>query len=264
QAFREAETAAGRRAPLDVAQLRDDNPVMIVLRTGKSVLIREVTEDDLRAAAEDEHHLAALRAARPRSLICVPLAARGRTLGSMMLISSAPERLYDQADVTIAEELAQRAAWAVDNALLYEAVEREGRRSEEARAESETANRLKDNFLATVSHELRTPMAALLLWENILRSTTDQTMRARALEAIHQSAVAQSKLIEDLLDVSRCISGKLRIDRAPVAIAPVIDSAIEAALPAAAAKKIEVECFADSTLASVLGDGSRLQQIIGN
>src|SRR6185295_7408531 len=74
----------------------------------------------------------------------------------------------------------------------------------------------------------------------------------------------QSKLIEDLLDVSRCISGKLRIDRAPVAIAPVIASAIEAALPVAAGKRIEIECSADSTLGSVMGDASRLQQIIGN
>jgi len=267
QAFREPTERTGpteQPCPLEVAQLSSDNPVLIVLRTGKSILIRDVTDGDLRAAAEDERHLDALRAAHPRSLICVPLAARVRTLGSITLVSSDPERTYDQSDVTIAEEVAQRAAWAVDNALLYEAVERARRRSEEARAESETANRLKDTFLATVSHELRTPMAAILLWESILRTTTDQSMRGRALEAIHQSAVAQSKLIEDLLDVSRCISGKLRIDRGPVAIAPVIAGAVEAALPAAAVKQIRIECICDSTLANVMGDATRLQQVMGN
>ncbi|HET6281446.1 MAG TPA: ATP-binding protein [Polyangia bacterium] len=138
------------------------------------------------------------------------------------------------------------------------------RHSEEARSQAENANRLKDGFLATVSHELRTPMAALLLWENILRSAKDEPMRARALDAIHQSASAQSKLIDDLLDVSRCISGKLRIDLRPVPIVSVVEAALEAALPIANAKGIRMDSFLDRTLGEVMGDPDRLQQIVGN
>jgi signal transduction histidine kinase/CheY-like chemotaxis protein len=264
QVFHERSDLAELAIPFKIDLLKSDSPLSIVLRTGKSVWIRELGSKDLGPGGVDVLHLGAARATHPRSMICVPLAARGRTLGMMTFVSSRADRLYDQADLSVAEQLGQRAAWAVDSALLYEAAERARQRSEEARAESETANRLKDNFLATVSHELRTPMAALLLWESILRTTKDEVMRTRALEAIHQSAVAQSKLIEDLLDISRCISGKLRIEPSPVAVLPVINSAVEAAVPLATAKGIQIEFVCPEALGYVMGDASRLRQIVDN
>jgi signal transduction histidine kinase/CheY-like chemotaxis protein len=264
QASHEPGALVHRPSPIETRQLRSDNPLLIVLRTGKSLWIREVTDEHLAAAAEDPQHLSALRAARPRSMIHAPLVARGQTLGIMTLVSGASKRQFDESDVAVAEELAQRAAWAVDSALQHEAAERARRRSEEVRAQSEAADRLTDAFLATISHELRAPMAALLLWESILRSAQDETMRARALTAIRQSAADQLKLIEELLDISRCASGKLRIERSPVAVAPAVVAALDAALPLAAAKGLQIECSSGGQPAHVLGDAARLQQIVGN
>src|SRR6185436_18440744 len=106
---------------------------------------------------------------------------------------------------------------------------------------AQEANRLKDEFLATVSHELRTPLNAVLGWTHLLRSNNlDQEGRARALETIERNARFQQQLIEDLLDVSRIITGKLRLDVRPVEPSSFIDAAIEAVRPAARAKEIRI------------------------
>lgn len=265
EAFRERDDGNSQRwiAAFEGME-RTQHPITKVMNSGTTLWLRDVTDDHLMASARDEPHLEELRAAAPRSLISVPLTVRGRTLGTMSFVTTTSERRYDENAVALAEQLGQRAAWALDSALLYKSEEEARRRSEVARAEAENANRLKDTFLATVSHELRTPMAALLLWENILRAAEDEPMRARALDAIHQSAAAQSKLIEDLLDVSRCMSGKLRIDPRPVAVIPVVEAAVEVALPVANAKGIRMDCFLDQTVKQVMGDSYRLQQIVGN
>ena len=265
QAFRDGDDAESQRwvAAFEAMNLAE-GPITIALGSGTTVWMQDVTDDKLVAAAGHEPPLAAFRAAAPRSLICVPLTIRGRTVGTMSFVTTTSERRYDKAAVALAEQLGQRAAWAVDSALLYKSVEEARRHSEEARREAENANQLKDSFLAMVSHELRTPMAALLLWENILRSAKDEPMRMRALDAIHQSASAQSKLIEDLLDVSRCISGKLRIDLRPVPVVAIVEAAVEVALPIANAKGIRMDSFLDHSLGEVMGDPDRLQQIVGN
>jgi PAS domain S-box-containing protein len=138
-------------------------------------------------------------------------------------------------------------------------------REREARVEAEEANRLKDEFLATASHELRTPLTAIVGWTRLLRAGgLDAENSARALETIERNADAQTKLIEDLLDISRVITGKLRLDARPVDMAPVVDDAVSAVRPAAQAKNIAVVTSVDSHAGLVLGDANRLQQVVWN
>jgi PAS domain S-box-containing protein len=138
-------------------------------------------------------------------------------------------------------------------------------RTQAARHTAEEASRLKDEFLATVSHELRTPMTAILGWAHLLRGNTlDKPNAQRALDTIERNANAQAQLIEDLLDVSRIITGKLRLDARPVELAPIIAAATDAARPAAAAKGITLQIDPGATDLAVLGDADRLQQVVWN
>ena len=130
---------------------------------------------------------------------------------------------------------------------------------------AEEANSLKDEFLATVSHELRTPLMAVLGWSHLLRSNNlDEAGQRRAVETIERNARAQQQLIEDLLDVSRIITGKLRLDVRPVAPASFIDAAVESVRPAADAKEIQLEILSDPNIGSISGDAGRLQQVVWN
>lgn len=134
-----------------------------------------------------------------------------------------------------------------------------------ARAEAEAANRLKDEFLATVSHELRTPLNAMLGWARLLRAgTLDQATTDRALEAIERNANSQSQLIEDLLDVSRIVSGKLLLDFRPLELVSIIKAAIEIVSSSAEAKSIRIESTLDPAAGPVCGDSVRLQQVVWN
>src|ERR1051326_7419599 len=135
----------------------------------------------------------------------------------------------------------------------------------EAREAAETANRVKDEFLATVSHELRTPLNSIMGWTHLLTSgNLDKEASARGLETIARNAAAQSQLISDLLDISRIISGKLRCETGVVDLVSAVDAAADTARPAADAKGIGLELKLDSDVGLVSGDGVRLQQIISN
>ncbi|MEJ7708931.1 MAG: PAS domain-containing sensor histidine kinase [Pyrinomonadaceae bacterium] len=138
-------------------------------------------------------------------------------------------------------------------------------REQEARKQAEEASRAKDEFLAIVSHELRTPLTAIYGWSRMLRTTDlDQQTQAHALEVIEQSARAQTRLIEDLLDVSRIVTGKIHIDPRPVELVPIIESAMDAVRSAAEAKKIRLYSSLDAKTGPVSGDPDRLQQIVWN
>ncbi len=138
-------------------------------------------------------------------------------------------------------------------------------RERTARAEAERANRMKDEFLATLSHELRTPMTAILGWARILHTTTqDSEDLARGLEIIERNARTQSQIIEDLLDMSRIISGKVRLDVQQVDLHDVIESALTTVRPAADAKDIRLQAVLDPNIGMVKGDSSRLQQVVWN
>ncbi len=134
-----------------------------------------------------------------------------------------------------------------------------------AQKQAEQANRLKDEFLATASHELRTPLTAVVGWSRMLRTgKLDAENSARALESIERNATLQTKLIDDLLDVSRIITGKLTLDRRPLEIAHVVSDAVNTVRPAADAKNIAIETSFDAEAEPVLGDANRLQQVLWN
>ncbi|HEX6900909.1 MAG TPA: ATP-binding protein [Thermoanaerobaculia bacterium] len=192
-----------------------------------------------------------------RGWLAAPLIARdGRNLGLVQL-SDRYEGEFTESDEAILVQLAQTASVAVENAWLFQTARR-------AREEAETANRVKDQFLATLSHELRTPLNAILGWAQLLRNRrADEAALVRGLEAIERNARSQTQLIEDLLDVSRIATGRLRLELRPVEPAEVIEAALSAVLPSAEAKGIRIE----SSLAAVgpvLGDPARLQQILVN
>jgi len=222
-----------------------------VLRTGKSQLTPEVTEDLLEKYAHDTQHLQLLRQINLASIMLVPLVINGQTLGVISLVLTECTRHYDLADLALAEDLAHRIALAVDNTRLYR--------------EAQEANRMKDEFLAILSHELRTPLNAILGWVQLLRTRQfDAKKTAQAFETIERNARSQTKLVDDLLDVSRIIQGKLQLKIQAIDLIPVIEGAIQAVKPAADVKAIQINCLLDSSVGMVSGDAERLQQIVWN
>ncbi len=152
-----------------------------------------------------------------------------------------------------------------DRKRAEEAREEALNHAQAARVEAEAANRAKDEFLATVSHELRTPLNAILGWSHILRTNKlDDSTAGRALETIERNAKAQAQLVEDILDVSRIITGKLRLDVLPVELPLVIESAINSVRPAIDAKGLRLETMLDPRAGPVSGDPARLQQVVWN
>jgi signal transduction histidine kinase/ActR/RegA family two-component response regulator len=138
-------------------------------------------------------------------------------------------------------------------------------RAERARAEAEAANRMKDEFLATLSHELRTPLTSLLGWSSVLREAKrDEKVLNQGLEAIDRNARVQAQLIDDLLDVSRIVSGKLNLDVRPLEISSVTRAAINVVRPAADAKNIQLDYSAEPGLGAISADSGRLHQIVWN
>jgi signal transduction histidine kinase/DNA-binding response OmpR family regulator len=236
------------------------------------------------AAAAAEHLPAPHSTAR--SFLGTPIFSSAQVYGWLYLTDKLDAAEFSEADERLAVTLATQVAIAYENALLYSEAQRhaaelqqeitERKQAEEerarmlvreqaARAEAEQANRTKDEFLATLSHELRTPLTAILGWSHLLRATKfDEEGIARALDTIERNARSQSQLIDDLLDVSRIITGKLRLDVRPLALIPVIKSAIESIRPAAAAKGIEFQLAFDETADAVTGDADRLQQVVWN
>jgi PAS domain S-box-containing protein len=193
----------------------------------------------------------------PQSSICAPLAVMGRIVGTIE-VQSYELAAYTKEHVTAVRMAANLAAVAIESVRLFEL-------ESSARASAEASNRLKDEFLATLSHELRTPLTAVLGWLSLLRSgKLDEETRVKALETIERNANAQAQLIDDILDVSRVITGKLRLDVRPFDLEQVIDAAIASVHPAADAKQIRIETIIDREASITWGDATRLQQVIWN
>jgi signal transduction histidine kinase/response regulator RpfG family c-di-GMP phosphodiesterase len=229
-----------------------------------------------------------LPASRPaaRSFLGAPIFHSGETIGWLYLTDKLNASEFNEADERLAVTLATQVAVAYENARLYteaqshaaalqqEVAERkqaeEARaqllvREQSARAEAERANRVKDEFLATLSHELRTPLTAILGWSRMLRTAgLDDQMRARAMETIERNAHSQSQLIDELLDVSRIVTGKLTLNVRPVELLPIVEAATDSIRPAADAKSIRLDVSLDPAAGRVSGDPSRLQQVIWN
>lgn len=224
--------------------------ILNVIRTGEPLLARTMDWSwfDSSYSGDDEMRRI-LRQLGVESYITVPLVAHGQRLGAITLVSADRNRLYDEYDLELATELGRRAGYAIDNARHYR--------------EAQEANRAKDEFLITLSHELRTPMTATLGWAAMLkRDLAPDTFRV-AIDTIEKSARAQAALIDDLLDVSRIVTGKLQLSFAPIALRPVVEAAVDALRPAASAKRIQIELALDDA-PLVAGDAIRLQQVLSN
>jgi signal transduction histidine kinase len=227
------------------------------LREGRAVSLAEVDDEALAAMAVDAVHLRGLEAIRPGSIIAAPLASRGEPFGVITFSTRGRDR-YGDAELRHAEHLARRAALAIENARLFSAAEDE-------RARAEAASRAKDEFLAIVSHELRTPLTAILGWTHMLRNDTlGADRRAAALATIDRNARAQAKLVEDLLDISRITTGKLRLNVQPVDPAQIVTEAIDSVRFAAEARGVIITCTFENRPECIVGDPDRLRQIVWN
>ncbi|QLE48746.1 GAF domain-containing protein [Nostoc sp. C057] len=189
--------------------------------------------------------------------ISIPLMVEGSAVGGITLGFIQLQELSEE-DQAFILAVAQQCAQAIARAHLYEA-------ERTARNAAESANRIKDEFLAVLSHELRTPLNPILGWTKLMRSRKlDQATSDRALETIERNAKLQTQLIEDLLDVSRILQGKLNLNFGPINLVSVIEAAIETVRLSAQAKSIEIQTILESGVGQVLGDGNRLQQVIWN
>jgi PAS domain S-box-containing protein len=198
-----------------------------------------------------------LRQKGVRSLLGVPLAVEGRVIGVLHVGTLKPRR-FTAADAELLQLVADRVALAIEHTRIHDAERR-------ARSEAEAANRAKDDFLATLSHELRTPLNAILGWSRMLREGRLQPgQTTRALEVIERNALAQSQLISDLLDVSRIITGRVRLEMLSVDLPAVVEAAVDAIRPAAEAKGIRLDVEIEPDLGTVQGDPARLQQVLWN
>jgi PAS domain S-box-containing protein len=193
----------------------------------------------------------------PMSSLVVPMVIQDRVIGTLE-VQAHKDQAFKREDAVALEMAANLAAVAIDNIRLIETEAR-------ARAEAEAANRMKDEFLSVLSHELRTPLNAMLGWVRILRSgVVDEERIAKGLEIIERNTRQQSSLIEDLLDVSRIISGKMLIEQELIDLVQSLEQAAESVRPLAAARSIEFTVKAVSEPLYLKGDAVRLQQVITN
>lgn len=194
---------------------------------------------------------------RPHSSLSAPMSVMGRIIGTIE-VQSYEEAAYRDEHATAMRMAANLTAVAIENVRLLEW-------ESSARASAEESNRLKDEFLATVSHELRTPLTAILGWSRMLQGGTLETDTAiRAVDSIKRNAKAQAQIIDDILDVSRIITGNLYLELHPIELAPVLESAINVVRPTADAKGIQIEVDFPPAPAAVPGDTNRLQQVFWN
>ena len=236
-----------REHPLRV----DSSPAQSRLfATGESEWLAEVTEEMCVALPKDVGP-DVIRALKFCSFISVALPVHGQILGSISIARSTPGRSYGSVDLALAEELARRAALAVDHARLYRA--------------SQEANRVKDEFLATLSHELRSPLSSALLCAQMLRrGILDPEKTARALDTIERKINLEVRLVDDLIDIARINAGKISLEMKKVHLGTIVDAAVEGARPAAEAQGASLRFTPHEIEAYAYGDEARLQQVMDN
>ena len=266
----------------EIAREGELSPVMqraLSRVTTEPTAVRLNDSDDLLLEAEEQGESI-------NSFLGAAIASASATSGWFYLVNKRNAEEFSEADERLAATLATQVAVAYENATLYaeaqhhatelrmemavrkQAEEERARllvREQAARAEAEAANRNKDEFLATLSHELRTPLTAILGWSHLLRKKElEQAEFFRGLDTIERNARSQSQLIDDLLDVSRIITGKLQIESGPVSLSNAIEAALDSIRPGAEAKSIQFQIELDECQCRVLGDSTRLQQIFWN
>ena len=232
--------------------------VRAAISSGRLVLVSGASEGDLMAEAQSADQLRALQQLRPQAWMVLPLTARDRVLGALTFARTESAEPYDRVDVRTAEVMARQVALALDGAGLQ-------RESDAARSDTEAANRAKDEFLMTLSHELRNPLNAVSGWARLLEAgKLGAEQSRRAVEIILRNVNVQVRLVDDLLDMSSVVSGRMRLAVQPVNVLDVIVEALDAVRPGAEAKGIQLQSVLDSPGAQVSGDPGRLQQVVWN
>jgi PAS domain S-box-containing protein len=226
-------------------------PVPTVLRTRRSVLYSDITEETLMEVNRGPEHLEIMRALAPRSARGVPIAARGRILGVITFMAAESGRRYGPAEVKLAEDLAHRVALAIDNARLYrDAQERE---------------RLKDEFLAMLAHELRNPLGAISNAVHLLRmGSLQERVVARQHEVLVRQVGQLTHLLNDLLDVSRLTRGKIQLRLQPVDLAAAVHQAVDLNRDQIEARRHALTVSLPAALVRLEADPVRLVQILDN
>ncbi|MEZ5292710.1 MAG: ATP-binding protein [Vicinamibacterales bacterium] len=226
-------------------------PPTLVAAAHGPVLEPRVTGETLRAWGATEAQVARLAPARIASALAVPLVLHGAAVGVLAWARGPDRTAFDTRDLALAEEIGRRAAMAVEHARLY--------------AEAQSASRMKDEFVATLSHELRTPLNALLGWTDLLRTGRLGPERQRqAIEAIHRAANAQALLTNDLVDISRAVSGKFQLLPREVEFDGLVRAATETFRLAAESKGLWLRCHVAEPLPRVVVDPDRVRQIAYN
>jgi len=222
-----------------------------VIKTGLPEIYPEITDEMLAAAARDEDHLGLMRELSFKSALVVPMIARGRTLGALTLVSTDMGRRYGDEDVTLAMEVATRAALAIDNAQLY--------RSALAASEAKSA------FLATMSHELRTPLNAIIGYQSLLKEGIEGPLndsQIAHLSRIRASANHLLGLIDEVLTFSRVEAGKEVVQREDISLRSIVNEAITMIAPLADLKGLSLRAEGDEVL--LFTDASKVRQILLN
>lgn len=228
------------------------HPIWHSLEEQRSVLLRALTPDYLERMAQSPEHLRMLRALAPVSLISVPLVARDRVLGALSFCSVRPGHAYGEDDLRLAEELARRAALAIDNSQLY--------------ALAQNAIRARDEILGVVAHDLRNPLNTIQFTADVILHRLGQ--ESEKLPARVQSIVRASehahRLIQDLLEVVRIEGGRLVLERVPCAPGYLLDVALDMMRAAAESTSIELTGASEPALPEVVADRDRILQVFSN
>jgi PAS domain S-box-containing protein len=228
-----------------------ERPVLRVVRSGEPLLLPEVTPEIVERWAYDETHRERFQANTPRSLLIVPLTARGRTLGAITLGLVRGDRRYGLPELEVAREVARRASLGIDNARLYR--------------EATEAVRARDSILGIVSHDLRSPITAILLQSDALLASAGDDETRDDLEQIVRAAEGMERMIRDLLDVATIEAGRLRVDPEPLPAASLLRAAHGMLLPLAEERGIALELDAAPLGdAEVLADRGRVLQVLSN
>ena len=232
--------------------LTANHPLIRVVTTGVPVLEAVITPAFIRASFAEPEQRRTVEALEPRSLICVPLVNSGKPLGALTLVTSASGRRYEIADLSLAADLARRAAIVVEHARLFH--------------EAQQATRARDDVLAVVAHDLRNPLNTVTMAISLMLENTpvENVQERRQVEIVRRAADRMNRMIQDLLDVRRMESGRLGIDAQPESPASLVNDTIEMLRPIATGSTVALESDVSEDLLPVLADSARIQQVLSN
>jgi PAS domain S-box-containing protein len=232
--------------------LTAQHPLIRVMTTGYPVLEAEITPAFIRASFAEHSQRQMVEALGPRSFICVPLVSSGKILGALTLVTSGSGRRYDEADLSLAADMARRAAIVVEHARLFH--------------EAQQATKARDDVLAVVAHDLRNPLNTVTMAIGLMLENTpvERTQERRQVEIVRRAADRMNRMIQDLLDVKRMESGRLAIDLRPEDVDVIINDMIEMLRPLAVGSSIALEANVPEGLPPVLADSARIQQVLSN